>query len=106
MGDQLVARPLLTAPGDCYDGEVGGMNGFGGGNRSTLRKPTPTPLCPPQIPLAWYSDVSSYIHIMNISCQYYKDVMQQCKIKVFYKLCYRIMKVTVTSLEISCAEVV
>jgi hypothetical protein len=28
-GDQLVARPLLTAPGDCDDGEVGGMNGFG-----------------------------------------------------------------------------
>jgi hypothetical protein len=27
-GDQLVARPLLTAPGDCEDGEVGGMNGF------------------------------------------------------------------------------
>jgi hypothetical protein len=30
MGDQLVARPLLTAPGDCDDdGEVGGMNGYG-----------------------------------------------------------------------------
>jgi hypothetical protein len=52
MGDQLVARPLLTAPGDCEDGEVGGMNSFGRGNRSTRRKPAPTPLCPPQIPLA------------------------------------------------------
>jgi hypothetical protein len=32
-GDQLVARPLLTAPGNCDDGgEVGGMNGFGRGN--------------------------------------------------------------------------
>jgi hypothetical protein len=51
MSDQLVARPLLTALGDCY-GEVGGMNGFGRGNRSTRRKPTPTPLCPPQITLA------------------------------------------------------
>jgi hypothetical protein len=31
--DQLVARTLLTAPGDCDDnGEVGGMNGFGRGN--------------------------------------------------------------------------
>jgi hypothetical protein len=28
------------------------MNGFGRGNRSTGRKPVPTPLCPPQIPLA------------------------------------------------------
>jgi hypothetical protein len=51
-GDQLVARPLLTAPGECDDDEVGGMNGFGRGNRSTRRKPAPTPLCPPQIPLA------------------------------------------------------
>jgi hypothetical protein len=27
-------------------------NGFGRGNRSTQRKPAPTPFCPPQIPLA------------------------------------------------------
>jgi hypothetical protein len=46
-GDQLVARPLLTVPGDCDDGEVGGMNGFGRGNRSTRRKPASTPLYPP-----------------------------------------------------------
>jgi hypothetical protein len=53
MCDQLVARPLLTAPGDCDDdGEVGGMNGFGRGNRSTRRKPAAMSLCPPQIPLA------------------------------------------------------
>jgi hypothetical protein len=46
--DQLVARPLLTALGDCDDdGEVDGMNGFDRGNRSTQRKPAPTPLCPP-----------------------------------------------------------
>jgi hypothetical protein len=52
-GDQLIARPLLPAPGDCDDdGEVGGMNGFGRGNRSTQRKHVLTPLCPPQIPLA------------------------------------------------------
>jgi hypothetical protein len=30
-GDQLVARPLLTTSGDCDDGEVDGMNGFGRG---------------------------------------------------------------------------
>jgi hypothetical protein len=46
-GDQLVARTLLTAPGDCDDGEVGGMNGFGRENRSTWRKPAPTPVCSP-----------------------------------------------------------
>jgi hypothetical protein len=53
MGDQLVARPLLTAQGDCdYGEEIGGINGFGRGNRSSRRKPAPTPLCQPQIPLA------------------------------------------------------
>jgi hypothetical protein len=51
-GDQLVARPLLTAPGDFDDDhEVGGRNGFCRGSRSTRRKPAPAPLCPPQIPL-------------------------------------------------------
>jgi hypothetical protein len=41
--------PIVPAPGNCEDGEFGGMNGRG--NRSTRRKPAPTPLCPPQIPL-------------------------------------------------------
>jgi hypothetical protein len=41
--------PIVPAPGDCEDGEFGGMNGRG--NRSTRRKPTPAPLYPPQIPL-------------------------------------------------------
>jgi hypothetical protein len=39
MGDQLVTRPLLTAPGVCDDGEIGRMNGFGRRNKSTRRKP-------------------------------------------------------------------
>jgi hypothetical protein len=53
LGRVISSMPLLTAPGDCDDdGEVVGMNGFGKGNRSTRRKPAPTPLCPPQIPLA------------------------------------------------------
>jgi hypothetical protein len=35
-GDQLVARPLLTAPGDCDDdGEIVGMNGSGRGKPRT-----------------------------------------------------------------------
>jgi hypothetical protein len=42
----------MSAPGDCEDGEVGGMNDFGRGNRSTQSKPASMPLCPPQIPLA------------------------------------------------------
>jgi hypothetical protein len=41
--------PIVPSPGDWEDGDFGGMNGRG--NRSTRRKPAPTPLCPPQIPL-------------------------------------------------------
>jgi hypothetical protein len=43
-----------TCPGDCENGEFGGMNGRG--NRSTRRKPAPTPLCPPQISLDQHRD--------------------------------------------------
>jgi hypothetical protein len=43
-------RPIVLAPGDYDDGEVGGM--IGKGNRSTRRKPVPVPLCPPQTPHA------------------------------------------------------
>jgi hypothetical protein len=32
--------PIVPAPGDCEDGEFGGMNSFGRGNRSTRKKPT------------------------------------------------------------------
>jgi hypothetical protein len=43
-------RPNLLAPGDYDDGEIGGI--FGRGNRSSQRKATPVPLCPPQTPHA------------------------------------------------------
>jgi hypothetical protein len=51
-GDSSLQGLCVSTPRDCEDGEVGGMNGFGRGNWSTRRKPAPTPLCPPQIPLA------------------------------------------------------
>jgi hypothetical protein len=41
-------RPIVPAPEDYDDGEIGGM--IGKGNRSTRRKPAPVPLCPPQTP--------------------------------------------------------
>jgi hypothetical protein len=44
-------RPVMAAPGDYDDGEIGGMM-IGRGNRSTWRKPAPVPLCPPQTPHA------------------------------------------------------
>jgi hypothetical protein len=43
--------PIVSAPGDYDDGEIGGMM-TGRGNRSTRRKPAPVPLCPPQTPHA------------------------------------------------------
>jgi hypothetical protein len=42
--------PIVPAPGDHDDGEIGGM--IGRGNRSTWRKPATMPLCPPQTPHA------------------------------------------------------
>jgi hypothetical protein len=42
--------PIVPAPVDYDDGEFGGMK-IGKGNRSTLRKRAPAPLCPTKIPL-------------------------------------------------------
>jgi hypothetical protein len=43
----LLHQPQMIGDGDC--GAIGGMK-TGRGNRSTRRKPTLVPLCPPQIP--------------------------------------------------------
>jgi hypothetical protein len=48
LGTAATNRPIVRAPGDYDDGEIGGM--IGRGNRSTIRKPAPVPLCPPQTP--------------------------------------------------------
>jgi hypothetical protein len=50
LGTSAIYWPIVPAPGDCDDGEFGGMK-IGRGNRSTWRKPAPAPLCSPQIPL-------------------------------------------------------
>jgi hypothetical protein len=50
LGTAATNRPIVPAPGDYDDGEIGGM--IGKGNQSTRRKPAPVPLCPPQIPHA------------------------------------------------------
>jgi hypothetical protein len=41
---------IVPAPGDCEDGEIGGMK-IDRGNKSTRRKPASAPLCQPKIPL-------------------------------------------------------
>jgi hypothetical protein len=50
LGTSATEWPLVLAPGDYDNGEIGGIK-IGRGNRSTRRKPAPAPLCPPQIPL-------------------------------------------------------
>jgi hypothetical protein len=47
LGTAATNRPIVPGPGDFDDGGIGGM--IGRGNRSTRRKSTPAPLCPPQI---------------------------------------------------------
>jgi hypothetical protein len=50
FGTAATNRPIVPAPGDYDDGEIGGM--IGKGNRSIRRKPASVPLCPPQTPHA------------------------------------------------------
>jgi hypothetical protein len=47
LGTAATNRPVVPAAGDYDDGEIGGM--IDRGNRSTRRKPTPVPLCPPPV---------------------------------------------------------
>jgi hypothetical protein len=51
LGTAVTNRPIVSAPVDYDDGEIGGMV-IGRGNRSTRRKPAPVPLYPPQTPHA------------------------------------------------------
>jgi hypothetical protein len=50
LGTAATNWPIVPAPGDYDDGEIGGM--IGKGNQSTRRKPASVTLCPPQIPHA------------------------------------------------------
>jgi hypothetical protein len=52
LGTAATNRPIVPAPGDYGDGEIGGMM-IARENRGTRRKPAPVPLCPPQIPHAF-----------------------------------------------------
>jgi hypothetical protein len=51
LGTEATNRPIVPAPDDYDDEEIGGMM-ISRGNRSTRRKPTQLPLCPPQTPHA------------------------------------------------------
>jgi hypothetical protein len=50
LGTAATNRPIVPAPGDYGDEEIGGM--IGRGSRSSRRKPAPVPLFPPQTPHA------------------------------------------------------
>jgi hypothetical protein len=47
LGTTATNRPIVPAPGDYDDAEIGGMM-IGRGNRITRRKTCPMLLCPPQ----------------------------------------------------------
>jgi hypothetical protein len=49
-GTAATNSPIVTAPGDHDDGEIGAM--IGRGNRSTRRKPAPVPRSPIRNPHA------------------------------------------------------
>jgi hypothetical protein len=51
LGTTATNRPIVSAPGEYDDGEIGGVM-TGRENRSTWRKPAPVLLCPPQTPHA------------------------------------------------------
>jgi hypothetical protein len=51
LGTSASEWPIILGPGDCDDGEFGGIK-INRGNRNTRRKPAPAPRCSPQIPLA------------------------------------------------------
>jgi hypothetical protein len=51
LGTTATNRPIVPAPDDYDDGEIGGLM-IGKGNRNTRRKPAPVPLCPTQTPHA------------------------------------------------------
>jgi hypothetical protein len=51
FGTAATSMPIMAAPGDYDDGEIGGVM-IGKGNRSTRRKPAQVPLYPLQTPHA------------------------------------------------------
>jgi hypothetical protein len=50
LGTAATNRPIVPAPVNYDDREIGGV--IGRENLSTRRKPAPVPLCPPQTPHA------------------------------------------------------
>jgi hypothetical protein len=66
-GTAATNRPIVPAPGDYDDGEIGGMM-IGMGNRSTWRKPAPVLLCPPQTPhAAWTRTRAAAVGIQRLT---------------------------------------
>jgi hypothetical protein len=51
LGTAATNTPIVPAPGDYDDGEIGGIM-TARGKRNTRRNPAPVPLCPPQTPYA------------------------------------------------------
>jgi hypothetical protein len=86
LGTAATNRPIVPAPGDYDDGEIGGMM-IGRGNRSTRRKPAPVPLYPPQTPHAERTRtrtavVGKYVDIVQHNKEYQKNCIAYFRPKV------------------------
>jgi hypothetical protein len=69
--------------GDSDCGEIGGMK-IGRGNRSTRRKPAPTPLGPPQIPHAFKECYYNSVLKLSVFFQYKKAKSMQKQLNLFF----------------------
>jgi hypothetical protein len=98
LGTAATNRPIVPAPGDYDDGEIGGM--IGRGNRSTRRKPASVSLCPPQIPHAdrtrtWAAAVGSQRTNRLSYGSAFPSIMQQLFMLNDNKLNIQVTKISV-----------
>jgi hypothetical protein len=106
LGTAATDRPIVSAPGDYDDGKICGI--IGRGNRSTRRKTTPVPLCPPQTPHAARTQnraagvgsqrltaVSQYGSILYNWCPLLRANTYICKVTV--NLHYKVIMKLITS---------
>jgi hypothetical protein len=85
LGTAATNRPIVPAPDDYDNREIGGM--IGRGNRSTRRKPVPMPLCSPQTPQA----VRTRTRVAALGSQWltaWATARPGCKLNYIYVFCH------------------
>jgi hypothetical protein len=84
--------PIVSAPGDYDNGEIGGM--IGRENWSTRRKPAPVPLCPPQTPHAAQTRTRAaavgsqcLMNLMNLMNLSFRHAYQTLYLQMYLQFC-------------------